>query len=47
MSAKSHCTTCGKVEAILKCGGYLRDFCDNHFDNHREQLNTQLENIAK
>ena len=42
---KSQCATCGKGNAILKCGGCSKDFCYNHFGDHRQQLNTQLEEV--
>jgi len=44
-TSKSRCATCGKENAILKCGGCSQDFCYNHFGNHRQQLNSQLEEV--
>src|SRR5690348_3051897 len=44
-TGRSQCATCGKGNAILKCGGCTQDFCYNHFGNHRQQLNTQLEEV--
>ena len=43
--SKSQCATCGKGNAILKCGGCSRDFCRQHFGDHRQQLETQLEEV--
>ena len=42
---KTRCATCGKGNAILKCGGCAQDFCYNHFGDHRQQLNTRFEEI--
>jgi uncharacterized FlaG/YvyC family protein len=42
---RSRCATCGKENAILKCGGCTLDFCYNHFGDHRQELNIQLEEV--
>jgi hypothetical protein len=44
-TGKLRCVICSKEKATLKCGGCLQDFCYNHWDLHRQQLNTQLDEI--
>jgi hypothetical protein len=44
-TVKSRCAICSKEKAILKCGGCIQDFCYNHFGDHRQQLNQQLEEV--
>jgi Rad3-related DNA helicase len=44
-TGKTRCAICSKEKATLKCGGCTQDFCYNHWDHHRQQLNTQLDDI--
>jgi hypothetical protein len=39
------CVKCGKEKAILKCEGCSQDFCYNHFGDHRQELNKQMDEI--
>jgi len=39
------CVRCDKEKAILRCGRCSQDFCYNHFVNHRQELNEQMEEI--
>jgi hypothetical protein len=42
---KIRCVICNKEKATLKCGGCSQDFCYNHWDTHRQELNKQLDEI--
>jgi hypothetical protein len=42
---KIHCVICNKEKSTLKCGGCSQDFCYNHWDTHRQELNKQLDEI--
>jgi hypothetical protein len=42
---KIHCVVCDKEKATLRCGGYLQEFCYNHWDPHRQELNKKFEEI--
>jgi chromosome segregation ATPase len=44
-ASKTHCVTCGKENATLKCTGCLKDFCFNHLVEHRQQLSKQLDDL--
>jgi hypothetical protein len=44
-TGKTRCVVCGKEKATLKCGGCSKDFCYNHWDTHRQELNKQLDEI--
>ncbi|UJR13277.1 hypothetical protein I4U23_000297 [Adineta vaga] len=44
-STKTHCVTCGKEKRAVRCEGCLQLFCYDHFLNHREDLNKQLDDI--
>jgi len=39
------CDACGKAKGISKCEGCGKIFCYNHFGNHRQELNNQLDEI--
>jgi sulfur relay (sulfurtransferase) DsrC/TusE family protein len=39
------CVTCGKERATSKCGGCLQDFCYNDFEQHRQELSKQLDEV--
>lgn len=39
------CYTCGKAKGISKCEGCSKIFCYNHFGDHRQELNQQLEEV--
>ena len=40
-----YCVKCGKEKATSKCTGCLQEFCYNHFQNHHQELNKQLDEI--
>ena len=42
---KIHCVKCGKDKATLRCGGCLQEFCNKHLEDHRQELNKQLDEI--
>jgi hypothetical protein len=42
---RTRCIKCGKERATLQCRGYLRDFCYNDFENHRQELSEQLDEV--
>jgi len=42
---KTHCIICSKEKATLKCGGCSQDFCYNHWDFHRQELNKKFDEI--
>ena len=44
---ESQCATCKKSNAIARCIGCSQDFCFNHFVEHRQELNKQLEQIEQ
>ncbi|CAF1327613.1 unnamed protein product [Rotaria sordida] len=39
------CETCRKVKGVSKCEGCSKTFCYNHFVDHRQQLNKQLDEV--
>jgi len=39
------CDACGKVKGISKCEGCSKIFCYNHFGDHRQELNKQLDDV--
>ncbi|CAF3946626.1 unnamed protein product [Rotaria sordida] len=39
------CETCRKVKGVSKCEGCSNIFCYNHFIDHRQQLNKQLDEV--
>ena len=39
------CTVCNKAKGIYTCGGCSQIFCPKHPNDHREELNKQLEGI--
>ena len=39
------CATCGKNNGRVRCEGCSQLFCVNHFNDHRQQLATQLDDI--
>ena len=39
------CDTCGKAKGISKCEGCSKIFCYNHFGDHRQELNKQLDEV--
>ena len=43
--AKAQCITCVKEKSTVRCDGCLQSFCINHFNDHRQQLNLQFEEI--
>jgi sugar lactone lactonase YvrE len=44
-TGKIQCAVCDKEKATLRCGGCLREFCYNHWEPHRQELNKQFEDI--
>ena len=42
---KSRCIICEKERATSRCGGCLKDFCFNHFLEHRQELSQQLDDL--
>jgi hypothetical protein len=42
---KTYCIKCGKAKATLKCIGCEQDFCSNHLNDHRQELNRQFDEI--
>jgi chromosome segregation ATPase len=39
------CNICRKARGICKCEGCLNVFCHDHFGNHRQELNKQLDGV--
>ena len=39
------CVKCNKEKAILNCEGCSQKFCYNHFDDHRQELNKQMDEL--
>jgi chromosome segregation ATPase len=39
------CDACGKARGISKCEGCSKIFCYNHFGEHRQELNNQLDEV--
>jgi hypothetical protein len=39
------CDACGKARGISKCEGCSKIFCYNHFGDHRQELNKQLDEV--
>jgi hypothetical protein len=39
------CDACGKARGISRCEGCEKIFCYNHFGDHRQQLNQQLDEV--
>ena len=44
-TSKTRCSICGKEKATLRCGGCSKEFCFNHWEHHRQELNKQLDDI--
>ena len=44
-NGKRRCAICEKEKATLKCGGCSEDFCYDHWDPHRQQLDEELDQI--
>jgi hypothetical protein len=44
-TGKTRCTICGKEKATIRCGGCLDEFCYQHWEPHRQELNKQLDEI--
>ncbi|CAF3051378.1 unnamed protein product, partial [Rotaria sp. Silwood2] len=42
---RSLCDICQKAKGILKCEGCSKTFCYNHFSDHRQELNQQLDEV--
>ncbi|CAF1251692.1 unnamed protein product [Adineta steineri] len=42
---KTQCVICGKQRSAVRCEGCLQIFCYNHLNDHRQQLNQQLDEI--
>jgi phosphoglycerate-specific signal transduction histidine kinase len=39
------CFTCDKMKAMVKCEGCSKMYCINHFEDHRQELSKQLEEV--
>jgi chromosome segregation ATPase len=39
------CIKCRKAKSTLKCTGCAQDFCSNHLNDHRQELNQQFDEI--
>jgi hypothetical protein len=44
-TSRNLCDTCGKAKGISKCEGCSKIFCYNHFGDHRQELNQQLDEV--
>jgi hypothetical protein len=44
-TGKTRCLMCSKEKATLRCGGCLQEYCYKHLENHRQDLNKQLDEI--
>jgi len=44
-TGKIRCVICNKGKSTLRCGGCLKEFCFNHWEPHRQQLNKQFDEI--
>jgi hypothetical protein len=44
-TGRNLCVRCGKDKATLRCGGCLQELCFNHLADHRQELNTQLDEV--
>jgi hypothetical protein len=42
----TQCFTCDKVKGRVKCEGCSKIYCVNHFDDHRQELNKQLDEVV-
>ncbi|UJR16540.1 hypothetical protein I4U23_003440 [Adineta vaga] len=45
-TGKTLCLKCNKVKCTSRCGGCLQDFCFKHMEDHRQELNQQLDEIV-
>lgn len=45
VATQTQCVTCGEEKATSRCNGCLPEFCFNHFVEHRQLLNKQLDDI--
>ncbi|CAF4403231.1 unnamed protein product [Rotaria sordida] len=39
------CDICRKTKGIFKCEDFPKIFCYNHFGDHRQELNKQLDEV--
>jgi chromosome condensin MukBEF ATPase and DNA-binding subunit MukB len=44
-TGKTRCMICQKDKATMRCGGCLQEYCYKHMENHRQELNKQLDEI--
>jgi hypothetical protein len=44
-TGKTRCVICSKEKATIRCGGCFEEYCFNHMTDHRQQLNTQLDEV--
>jgi hypothetical protein len=44
-AGKARCMTCRKEKSTVRCDGCSQSFCYNHFEDHRQQLNQQVDGI--
>ena len=45
ISGKIRCVVCDKEKATLRCGGCFEEYCYNHWNPHRQELNKKFEEI--
>jgi hypothetical protein len=41
----TQCFTCGKIKGRVKCEGCSKIYCVKHFEDHRQQLSKQLDEV--
>ncbi len=44
-TGKAQCLICGKEKSAVRCEGCSQAFCFNHLNDHRQQLNQQMDEI--
>jgi hypothetical protein len=44
-TGKTRCVLCNKEKTTLRCAGCLKEFCFNHWEPHRQELNKQFDEI--
>jgi len=46
-TSKTRCIICSKEKATIKYGGCREEFCDKHWEPHRQELNKKLNEIEE
>jgi hypothetical protein len=44
-TGKTSCIVCSKEKATITCGGCRENFCYQHWESHRQELNKQIDEI--